>query len=817
MCVTSPKTKSSCIHYRALLLGGRSARARARRRSVGSLSLLSSLARAAGTLQAHGVCLSLERGARRKLEHNASAHLCDCNPVDQKDFAMEAILSWACPTVSADQLPGLGAIQRAHQKGGLPAIIDMLHESNISMADAKKIAAAVEALVEQYPHEEEPPLAESTMDSPSGDGTQAEGAPVEAPSQKARKKAKSKGFTRLDTSEAGLESTADDEVIDPDQGPYESRDNTCQQGCSTTRFLLFATSMTMMVAFTSVMMVWTRHATSTTATSTTATSTSTPDLLDGPSDANLNWQHDVTSELHAVAPVPPPRPRQILPQTRGRAYPEPETKQPPPPLPKPVSLPPPPSPSPSPSPRPPPKATPPSPPAPMPPSEAMLSIRRTGASLGPNQPQDTAGLAIDGRLDTGCASIYGRSSWLSIRFEAGGMPARGAVHVQIYNHPDESRQASLSGLEVWRGAAWGDFRSQFAWRCSGEKPLELPATAGPFSFVCHSGRITFGDFITLRQAGDGPARQLAVAEVYAYTNSPPAAPPISPPPLPPPLPPSLPPSWPSPPQPPRPPQHPPVKALEADWHVGFATRYWDCCKPACSWPQAHTAFGEFRTPLCSKSGVHNTKPYGPSGCSSPGDSRAGFACYNQGPWPDSLDPEQLAYGFVAAPRLGAHCNSCLEFDFTESRGHYEPDDVGSQRLRGKKMIVQATNVGDDVALGQFDLMIPGGGVGLFNGCAAQWGSGKDLGITYGGFLSKCQGCAEPGTGCKPERRPYEEIRQCVLGMCDSTFGEPHLAELKASCHWFVSFFEVADNPTFRYRAVECPQAIWDRLALSGAG
>lgn len=37
------------------------------------------------------------------------------------------------------------------------------------------------------------------------------------------------------------------------------------------------------------------------------------------------------------------------------------------------------------------------------------------------------------------------------------------------------------------------------------------------------------------------------------------------------------------------------------------------------------------------------------------------------------------------------------------------------------MIVQATNVGADVGEGQFDLAIPGGGVGLFNACTKQWG------------------------------------------------------------------------------------------------
>jgi hypothetical protein len=45
----------------------------------------------------------------------------------------------------------------------------------------------------------------------------------------------------------------------------------------------------------------------------------------------------------------------------------------------------------------------------------------------------------------------------------------------------------------------------------------------------------------------------------------------------------------------------------------------------------------------------------------------------------------------------------------------------STSISGKKMIVQATNVGADVGEGQFDLAIPGGGVGLFNACTKQWG------------------------------------------------------------------------------------------------
>ena len=55
------------------------------------------------------------------------------------------------------------------------------------------------------------------------------------------------------------------------------------------------------------------------------------------------------------------------------------------------------------------------------------------------------------------------------------------------------------------------------------------------------------------------------------------------------------------------------------------------------------------------------------------------------------------------------------------------------------MVVQAINIGYDVAGGQVDLLIPGGGVGLFNACTTQWGIPvSELGAQYGGLLSACQ-------------------------------------------------------------------------------
>ena len=41
----------------------------------------------------------------------------------------------------------------------------------------------------------------------------------------------------------------------------------------------------------------------------------------------------------------------------------------------------------------------------------------------------------------------------------------------------------------------------------------------------------------------------------------------------------------------------------------------------------------------------------------------------------------------------------------------------------------------------------------------------------------------------------------------------HYALLNASCHWYVNWYENADNPKMNYREVKCPKAINDRNRL----
>lgn len=69
-------------------------------------------------------------------------------------------------------------------------------------------------------------------------------------------------------------------------------------------------------------------------------------------------------------------------------------------------------------------------------------------------------------------------------------------------------------------------------------------------------------------------------------------------------------------------------------------------------------------------------------------------CSNQSPWAVTDD---LAYGFAATTISGgtesSWCCACYELTFT------------SGAVKGKKMVVQATNTGSDLADNQFDISV----------------------------------------------------------------------------------------------------------------
>ncbi|KAI8355532.1 endo-beta-D-1,4-glucanase [Blakeslea trispora] len=205
---------------------------------------------------------------------------------------------------------------------------------------------------------------------------------------------------------------------------------------------------------------------------------------------------------------------------------------------------------------------------------------------------------------------------------------------------------------------------------------------------------------------------------------------------------------------------------------GTTTRYWDCCKESCSW----NGKAKVTAPVdvCAKNGVKMLGFNTQSGCGGGGDlgpDGPGYTCNNNQPWAVN---DNLAYGFAAATLSksteSGWCCACMELTFTSST------------VKGKKMVVQITNTGDDGGPNAFDLHIPGGGVGQFNGCTAQWGAPADgWGKRYGGVSS---------------------LQEC------STLPAP----LQPGCKWRFGWFKSADNPTIDFKQVTCPKEI---IARSG--
>ncbi|KAM0550828.1 hypothetical protein ACHAPJ_008691 [Fusarium lateritium] len=202
-------------------------------------------------------------------------------------------------------------------------------------------------------------------------------------------------------------------------------------------------------------------------------------------------------------------------------------------------------------------------------------------------------------------------------------------------------------------------------------------------------------------------------------------------------------------------------AVSAASGSGHSTRYWDCCKPSCSWSGKASVNAPAVT--CDKNDNPISDVNAKNGCEGGGSA---YACTNYSPWAVN---DNLAYGFAATKLAGGSeaswCCGCYELTFTTGP------------VKGKKMVVQSTNTGGDLGENHFDLQMPGGGVGIFDGCTSEFGKGLG-GAQYGGISSRSE--------------------------CDSF---PEL--LKDGCHWRFDWFQNADNPDFTFEQVQCPKALTD--------
>lgn len=97
-------------------------------------------------------------------------------------------------------------------------------------------------------------------------------------------------------------------------------------------------------------------------------------------------------------------------------------------------------------------------------------------------------------------------------------------------------------------------------------------------------------------------------------------------------------------------------------------------------------------------------------------------------------------------------------------------------VAGKELIVQVTNTGGDLGNNHFDLQMPGGGFGIFNGCGIQFPSSYSGGQTYGGVSQRSDCYKLPSV-------------------------------LLSGCLWRFDWLQNADNPQMRFKQVPCPAAL----------
>jgi Glycosyl hydrolase family 45 len=210
--------------------------------------------------------------------------------------------------------------------------------------------------------------------------------------------------------------------------------------------------------------------------------------------------------------------------------------------------------------------------------------------------------------------------------------------------------------------------------------------------------------------------------------------------------------------------------------TGFATRYWDCCKPSCGSSKLS----------CGNDGTSTDGGGNQSACAG-GNS---FMCYGFAPFQDPAN-KYVSYAYAASHRA---CGSCWELQFTGKSGCSEGASCPgtAANLLYNTLFVQVINTGD-IADDQFDLLVPGGGVGQFNACSNEWGT-SDLGSTYGGFLSGCNGSIS-----------------CTQTKCNTVFANK--PALLAGCNWFLTWYGAGDNPQIKFKSVSCPSQLTGKSGI----
>jgi len=298
---------------------------------------------------------------------------------------------------------------------------------------------------------------------------------------------------------------------------------------------------------------------------------------------------------------------------------------------------------------------------------------------------------------------------------------------------------------------------------------------------------------------------------------------------------------------------------------GVTTRYWDGCKPHCSWPEnignpnpwaiakacdkngyneipllfldkRSNVWGTYynRTPSAWDNTTKEATDWVESVTyenwieANPNFAKKSLAytCFDLAPYAVN---DTLAYAFAATHGATLPCGKCARLQFNGTWSYDKRDDqhTGEQvsksrvthlALKSKTLIVMANNTGT-VGENHFDIMIPGGGVGAVNCFTEQIGltpkenPSNILGHQYGGLLSECSYNEAPEfSGTPSDRFQLKDWQKCLETRCHRAFDRvkneaPHLL---AGCLWHVEWFMAADNPDVEWIETPCPKYLVDK-------
>ena len=272
-----------------------------------------------------------------------------------------------------------------------------------------------------------------------------------------------------------------------------------------------------------------------------------------------------------------------------------------------------------------------------------------------------------------------------------------------------------------------------------------------------------------------------------------------------------------------------TKDISNNGKTGWNSRYWDACKPHCSWiSNGEEGKTDTTTEESYKAGmttarncnIHDVEVptftlgsavdkywFGYEGTNNACQKGASgvFTCTDMAPIAVN---DTLSYAYVAGPGSSTTCGKCFHLQYNgsfKSASENNKPKATHQALKGKHIVVMTSNIGHDVENGQFDLMVPGGGVGAFDALSTQVnGAGINWGAGFGGFLTECQNGMKCG---------YDSTitcyQDCIRDMCEAAFGNAGFPNLLRGCLWFADWYMAADNPTYNWEEVECPQYLLD--------